>query len=997
MAIVINDIIDADDYNSIRNKIVKVLNDDGVDQKIGYGRAISSVAKSAGDIISASDMTALFTDLEKIRNHHTGFATNNESFTWGYSDGLNAPDSAEIVGVFAADVGPTDSQDATADTDEGFIDFDGVASNAVTFAGNFPTSFPGAGSFSVDDLVSDVRTTSWNGTISHQVTIRWSSADQRRYFFNAGGRIRFAASLTGGNSVAGDQTATYPSSPEYQKDEIWQTMLNVMETIDFGRDRTTQPGTASGSPAAAIGNYQLTNSDQVIFTKDGSGVYSENQFKIEARNVDTRSVRFTISYIDADIGDDRIADAYNYRVDENVTGTITSVIKSVTPSSFLGIAAPAFVADTTLEGSTPSTSYSLAASETEVNEGGSFDVTLTTTGLSNGTQVPYTITGIDTNDIGGTALTGNFQINGNSATLTINVSEDFTNDGGDETFSLTLDNGLGGTAEVIIHDTSLATSFGGWPAGVPQTNWGTKSHTVSNTGGSASVTADFTVTNTGNGVVTVASRTFDGATASPTTYTGQVTYSNTVGTVTVEARYNASTQNSSGGGTNPSGTYTSGTYYSIAVGDSLTFTWTASDSTASTTTSSSSMAAGVNFEIRISDDNSTITRQSATGLFVDLDAFYSETAQNINSPFMATVEPVAIQLDGDERIGFKLLSNGETERYEVIYSSPDYVLTPQTASVIDWLPASLQGTGNGANYEWNVTKVSESNSTLAMIYDGPATRVPATGDTYNASTNYWEVVQDFYGTYADVNLVVNGTEIFTQRYQPAANAQTRTSIFVNGKTYYRGGSQTGYSYTQRWGYYYETSEASFGTWYNGANALTVYSQGTDIPENGTAQVNLKIRKVGAGTAYDVNQSVNINADLTDATATVSLPTMYGTADSNGLSGSCSVSLNWTPTTVDVSAFGNPGNDSPPGTWLAAGSASDYQVKYDYVDGTTGNGSISGPGTGWLTANSNYTWRVSDSGSDPDASTMSGTLYVRRTSDNVIVASESVSMNANNNP
>lgn len=997
MAIAIDDIIDADDYNGIRNKIVKVLGDNGVDDKIGYGRAISSTAKTAGDVISASDMTALFTDLEKIRNHHTGFATSNASFTWGYSDGLNAPDSAEIVGVFAADVGPTDSQDATTDTDEGFIDFDSVATNASTFADNFPTSFPGTGSFSVDDLVSDVRTTNWNGSISHQVTIRWATADQRRYFFNAGGRIRFASSLTGGNSVPGDQTATYPSNPEYQKDEIWQTMLNVMETIDFGRDRTTQPGTASGSPAAAIGNYQLTNSDQVIFTKTGSGVYAENYYEIKARNVDTRSIRFTVSYVDADIGDDRIADGYNYRVDENISGDITSVIKSVTPSSFLGIAAPSFVADTTLEGSTPSTSYSLAASETEVNEGGSFDITLTTTGLSNGTQVPYTITGIDTNDIGGTALTGNLQINSNSATLTINVSEDFTNDGGDETFSLTLDNGLGGTAEVIIHDTSLATSYGGWPSAVPHAGWGTKVHSVTNTGSSASATADFKVTNNGNGVITVTSRTFDGSEATLTEYSGTITYSNTVGTVTVEAAYNASTQNNSGGATNPlNSSITAGTFYTIAVGASRTFTWNAVDSDASSSTASIGQAAGVSFDIRISDDNGSTTRSSATGLLVDLEAYYTETAQSINTTFGVDDNNNGNIIDGDERIGFKLLSDGTTEIYKLIYATPAYVINPST--VIDWLPASLQGANEGSNYEWRVVNNSASNSVINAIYDGAPTRVPATGDTYNASTDYWEVVQDFYGTYADVRLYVGGTEVYNQRYQPPASAQTKTTIFLDGKTYYRGGTQTGYSYTQRWGYYYETSQASFGTWYNGANALTVYASGTESGESGTAQVNLKIRKVGAGTAYDVNQSVNLNANLLTAASAVALDgALSGTSHSFGLTGSCSVSLNWNATTVDVSAFGNPGSDTSPQTWRNSGAASDYEVRYVYTDGTTGSGSISGPGTGWLTADANYTWRVDDSGTSPEASTMSGTLYIRDAVTNNILAQQSVSMSANNNP
>jgi len=68
--------------------------------------------------------------------------------------------------------------------------------------------------------------------------------------------------------------------------------------------------------------------------------------------------------------------------------------------------------------------YSLAASQSSVNEGQSFTVTLTTTNVPNGTNVPYTITGVSSADIGGVSLTGNFTILNGSATVTINVTAD---------------------------------------------------------------------------------------------------------------------------------------------------------------------------------------------------------------------------------------------------------------------------------------------------------------------------------------------------------------------------------------------------------------------------------------------------------------------------------------------------------------------------------------------------------------------------------------------
>lgn len=97
--------------------------------------------------------------------------------------------------------------------------------------------------------------------------------------------------------------------------------------------------------------------------------------------------------------------------------------------------------------------YSLLASAISVNEGGTFTVTLTTTNVSDGTQIPYTITGVSSNDIDGESLTGNFNVLLGTATLTINVAEDQLTEG-PETFTLSLDN-VAESVSVSINDTSV--------------------------------------------------------------------------------------------------------------------------------------------------------------------------------------------------------------------------------------------------------------------------------------------------------------------------------------------------------------------------------------------------------------------------------------------------------------------------------------------------------------------------------------------------------------
>ena len=73
---------------------------------------------------------------------------------------------------------------------------------------------------------------------------------------------------------------------------------------------------------------------------------------------------------------------------------------------------------------TQTPTYNLSSSASTINEGQSFVITLDTTNVPNGTNVPYTITGVDSADIGGVSLTGAFTILNNSATVTINVTAD---------------------------------------------------------------------------------------------------------------------------------------------------------------------------------------------------------------------------------------------------------------------------------------------------------------------------------------------------------------------------------------------------------------------------------------------------------------------------------------------------------------------------------------------------------------------------------------------
>ena len=108
------------------------------------------------------------------------------------------------------------------------------------------------------------------------------------------------------------------------------------------------------------------------------------------------------------------------------------------------------ISDTSLTPSGPS--YSLTSNVSEVDEGGTVIITLTTTGVSGGTTLPYTISGVTSADIGGASLTGNFTV-GSSETLTLTVTEDAATEGS-ELMNVVLDNGEA-SVFVTINDTSV--------------------------------------------------------------------------------------------------------------------------------------------------------------------------------------------------------------------------------------------------------------------------------------------------------------------------------------------------------------------------------------------------------------------------------------------------------------------------------------------------------------------------------------------------------------
>jgi hypothetical protein len=97
--------------------------------------------------------------------------------------------------------------------------------------------------------------------------------------------------------------------------------------------------------------------------------------------------------------------------------------------------------------------FTLTSSAATVNEGASITITLTTTGILNGTAIPYVISGanIFANDSANGVITGNFVIQNNSNTISFAANADLLTEGS-EAFTITAG---GASTSVTINDTSL--------------------------------------------------------------------------------------------------------------------------------------------------------------------------------------------------------------------------------------------------------------------------------------------------------------------------------------------------------------------------------------------------------------------------------------------------------------------------------------------------------------------------------------------------------------
>jgi hypothetical protein len=277
MAVTLGAKIYASDYNVLQSTISTIM---GIGTGIyGYNQTIlsSQIVATGGryPAIKLADWIALRTDIVNAYTH------------------IGQPGGLVIPSI------PTRANKVTATDYNNYL----AIANATYVAS---TTTPPAGQASLQTLSTGTRTTTWNGTVTHTVTLTWTDRNAARGFFNAGGEIRMTASLTGYSTAA--------------KNSDWSKLLSDMGTISIKAGSIACSG--SYTVLGTGGFYGATTNQTLIFQKGASTVtYFPNQYDIYlSQNSDGNVLTLAIAFKDLSTG--------NPSVDENVDGTLTSTVKA---------------------------------------------------------------------------------------------------------------------------------------------------------------------------------------------------------------------------------------------------------------------------------------------------------------------------------------------------------------------------------------------------------------------------------------------------------------------------------------------------------------------------------------------------------------------------------------------------------------------------------------------------------------------------------------------
>lgn len=313
--------ITATNYNSIRTAIFF---------RYGYGNPIRSLPVTGGnetgvsDIVTSEQQRDLFLDLQSVYVHQNNATTTNPATQLADFDAGTVIEYSDVT------------------------DLETIQASVTGFDDSSPFNFPEE-SFANDNIrttgggvINSTRESSadpWGSTvdtISHRVTITFSSSQARSAYFNSGGLIEWTGTVFGGTSA----TST-------TKDGDWKRIIDATGTLRIGRringqwivystgqatisyDSLTMSSSSTISGGFLSGGTTVYSINGGFFNPTfGQNIYSNNQFRLVMSVPNSTQIILEAVFDDSDQGTGGQLEGVNDPVDEDVTATIDSEFRN---------------------------------------------------------------------------------------------------------------------------------------------------------------------------------------------------------------------------------------------------------------------------------------------------------------------------------------------------------------------------------------------------------------------------------------------------------------------------------------------------------------------------------------------------------------------------------------------------------------------------------------------------------------------------------------------
>lgn len=236
----------------------------------------NTVATKVNKVFGDNYLSAAVTDSNRIDTHKFGWGGTNIAYNLATGtnitaarlqamvertnvsiDHINVTDSTLVFTV------PTNRADITSGTSIRAEDLNVVETkfDSSILTGNNHLTVDATNASALNATPSSggpyTRTTQWSTKLAGEHKWVWSSYNDARYFFNAGGQVRLNLAMSGGS------TAGYYN---------WSDVINEMGVLNFDWDTVTQSSSTTAGTSTGKGFYQLTQ-----YYGDGSDAGSADE------------------------------------------------------------------------------------------------------------------------------------------------------------------------------------------------------------------------------------------------------------------------------------------------------------------------------------------------------------------------------------------------------------------------------------------------------------------------------------------------------------------------------------------------------------------------------------------------------------------------------------------------------------------------------------------------------------------------------------------------